>query len=290
MGLLSTSTKIQNTNHAHISRSNTLLFLNPNHYFQNWNHSIHLALRTGLCGCITTFASWNTQMVLMISSGDVNLILSAIFGYVLGVHCSYISLKFGQHFSLFIHNRNNESVIHLQDEMNELKREEKEKSNKLLEIFHLVVPYVMIILILTHFIVNEHRYIWLSTLFAPIGTIIRWRLSVSFNKLKSTKIIQYHGTFYANIIGSILSILSVSFLLASTTTSSPSIKDDILKAIKLGLAGCLSTVSTFMDECDTLLCNVEKKKHVAYSYVYGTICTACLSCIIIYVPISLTYS
>ena len=289
MGLLSTSTKIKSTNHAkNVSHPNILPFLNPNHYFQNWNHSIHLALRTGLCGCITTFASWNTQMVIMIASGDINLILSAFFGYIIGVHSSYMSLKFGQHLSLFIHDRNNVNVVHLQDEIEEFNHQEK-KSSKLLEVFHLVLPYMITMLILTYFIVNKLRDIWLSALFAPIGTIIRWRLSVSFNKQNATKV-PYHGTFYANIIGSIISILSVSLLLAYTSESSSSVKNDVFKAIKLGLAGCLSTVSTFMDEYDTLLCNVEKKKNIAYTYVYGTICVACVSCVIIYISISLKYS
>merc|ERR1712151_1047225 len=99
---MSTSLKIQNTNNINISQQQILPITHPNNYFQNWSN-VHLSIRTGLCGCLTTFASWNTQMVTMIGTGNISIIIQALFGYIVGMHCSYMSLKFGQHLSIYIY-------------------------------------------------------------------------------------------------------------------------------------------------------------------------------------------
>uniref|UniRef100_A0A6T9ZMC4 Fluoride ion transporter CrcB n=1 Tax=Pseudo-nitzschia delicatissima TaxID=44447 RepID=A0A6T9ZMC4_9STRA len=69
------------------------------HFFQNWVVT-HVGLRTGFCGALTTFASWNTQMVVMICGGRATDLgysqwMSAIWGYVLGFYASLQSYQFG---------------------------------------------------------------------------------------------------------------------------------------------------------------------------------------------------
>ncbi len=71
-----------------------------NHFFQNWVVT-HVGLRTGFCGALTTFASWNTQMVVMICGGSKATSLgysqwmSAIWGYIVGFYASLQSYEFG---------------------------------------------------------------------------------------------------------------------------------------------------------------------------------------------------
>mmetsp|Transcript_1726 Transcript_1726/g.3939 ORF Transcript_1726/g.3939 Transcript_1726/m.3939 type:complete len:636 (-) Transcript_1726:923-2830(-) len=63
----------------------------------------HSSIGTGFCGCLTTFASWNTQMVVMLDGYATLLkppqqVMTVLFGYLLGLMCSIISFYLGRHF------------------------------------------------------------------------------------------------------------------------------------------------------------------------------------------------
>ena len=83
-----------------ISVNLPLAALPRNHYFQNLVVT-HVGLRTGFCGALTTFASWNTQMVIMLCGGRKATALgysqwmSVIWGYVVGFYASLQSYQFG---------------------------------------------------------------------------------------------------------------------------------------------------------------------------------------------------
>ncbi|CAI5513354.1 unnamed protein product, partial [Closterium sp. Naga37s-1] len=61
-------------------------------------YSEHLAigLATGLCGCITTFASWNQRMLAILASG---LWVRALAGYIVGAALPFVSLIAGIDFA-----------------------------------------------------------------------------------------------------------------------------------------------------------------------------------------------
>ncbi|CAI7784846.1 unnamed protein product [Closterium sp. NIES-54] len=61
-------------------------------------YSEHLAigLATGLCGCITTFASWNQRMLAILASG---LWVRALAGYIVGAALPFVSLMAGIDFA-----------------------------------------------------------------------------------------------------------------------------------------------------------------------------------------------
>jgi len=70
-----------------------------NHFFQNWVVT-HVGLRTGFCGALTTFASWNTQMVIMLFGGRATKLgrsqwASALWGYIIGFYSALQSYEFG---------------------------------------------------------------------------------------------------------------------------------------------------------------------------------------------------
>ena len=67
--------------------------------FQYWIVT-HVGLRTGLCGSLTTFASWNTQMVIMICGRSGTELgysqwMSSIWGYIIGLYAALQSYQFG---------------------------------------------------------------------------------------------------------------------------------------------------------------------------------------------------
>ena len=75
----------------------TMPWLKPNHILQS-NTRMHVALQTALCGSLTTFASWNSQMVVMLVGYESDTrVVQALAGYLFGVICSISSFQFGRH-------------------------------------------------------------------------------------------------------------------------------------------------------------------------------------------------
>lgn len=75
-------------------------------FFQGWD-IIHLAIKTGFCGSLTTYSSWNAEMVVMtFGTGDVSKtsqVVSALFGYIIGMESALGSYVFGTTIATFIH-------------------------------------------------------------------------------------------------------------------------------------------------------------------------------------------
>ena len=348
----------------------TVSFIN-----RRFQKHILLAWKTGFCGSLTTFASWNTQMVVMME-GSVNTYLqsqigSALFGYLIGFQLALVSFQTGKHFAIYLqHHYDNdnsptttsnkeeikdqvdeETTMHysrssrtqqdqnvqlnnaiIETPANEINALEQTKTDvggnkfKILEVVLNNVSIVLSIAVIIIFIYLDvqnlrtnppiqrnlfYQKMWLSFLFAPIGAILRWKLS-TYNSVKKTTQIQKenvmtkkmchnfppwfpYGTFYANILGSIISILAVGFLdrfllvkNSSDSTRLSGLKESLLQtclgAIKTGFAGCLSTVSTFISEVDGLF---EKYPNEPKGYIYGflSIGFASIISLCIYAPL-----
>jgi fluoride ion exporter CrcB/FEX len=84
----------------------------PRHfYFQEWTMT-HVGMRTGFCGSLTTLASWNTQMVVMICGGSATAIgssqwISSLFGYFVGLFVALHSFLLGKSIAIAIGRRYN---------------------------------------------------------------------------------------------------------------------------------------------------------------------------------------
>jgi len=80
------------------------------HAFQTWT-ATHLGLRSGLYGSLTTFASWNTQMIVMICAGKGTVLgtqwVSALFGYLIGWMAAMQSFTCGRDVAIALHRRHN---------------------------------------------------------------------------------------------------------------------------------------------------------------------------------------
>jgi fluoride ion exporter CrcB/FEX len=79
-----------------------LAFLPDDHWFHSWKDT-HYAVRSGFCSSLTSFASWNTQMVTMMfgvgitnDNGISSQFVSALFGYVMGMELAVASYVLGR--------------------------------------------------------------------------------------------------------------------------------------------------------------------------------------------------
>merc|ERR1712151_1494470 len=99
------------------------------------------------------------------------------------------------------------------------------------EYIHIFIPFLLVIPLFIYFLYqsitttidelpsihkrNPYREMWLSCFFSPVGAIMRYKLSFYFNKSSSCRqqrqYIPYLGTFLANIIGSIIAVICISF-------------------------------------------------------------------------------
>lgn len=81
-------------------------WVSPRNVFQKWD-IIHTAIKTGFCGSLTTFSSWNSEMVVMtFGTGDVSKtsqVISAFFGYIIGMETAWGSFALGKTIAIFMH-------------------------------------------------------------------------------------------------------------------------------------------------------------------------------------------
>eukprot|EP00977_Amphora_coffeiformis_P005833 scaffold1225_cov164-Amphora_coffeaeformis.AAC.9 len=115
--------------------------------------------------------------------------------------------------------------------------------------FTTVMCVVVLFLLFAYGDVNGHYYfyrrMWMTCLFTPVGAVLRSQLK---QWLPSTHSVQW-GTFTANILGAMVSIL-LEVVLARYLPADQvdSWLGTFLWALKVGFAGSLSTVSTFVKE------------------------------------------
>jgi len=88
-----------------------IAFLSTNHWFQT-SQVLHIAIRTGFCGSLTTFSSWNTSMLQLITSKEI---LMALFGYIINLELAVSSLLRGQQVSIWIHRYVNPDLAKAED-------------------------------------------------------------------------------------------------------------------------------------------------------------------------------
>jgi len=109
---------------------------------------------------------------------------------------------------------------------------------------------VMILLLLFAYLDVSGQYIfyrrlWMTCLFTPVGAVLRSQLK---QWMPVTHSVQW-GTFTANILGAIFSILLEGILARYISADQlDSWLGTFLWALKVGFAGSLSTVSTFVKE------------------------------------------
>ena len=207
-----------------------------------------LGLRTGFCGCLTTFSSWNQAMVTALNMGEGAV--QIVVGYALSLFLCLASLKLGQICA---------ANIFLCTLRNSLQRENSSPKSIVpgssahfrgasTNVFRVAAS----VLLLVELIVSAStpipwlplRSLCLSLMLSAPGVLIRWWASRSLNTLSFP-----WGTWTCNLLG-----CAASALVATNRT--PETNRDlefVLTAVNLGFCGSLSTVSTFVAEVADVL-------------------------------------
>jgi len=102
------------------------------------------------------------------------------------------------------------------------------------------------------------RKITFAMLFAPIGTWLRWKLSVL--NVKNSRF--PYGTFIANVVGTVALCGVYLAEMVVPTSSVNLIMCPIMYGLANGFCGCLTTISTFILEMSTMT--------VKDMYIYGS--------------------
>lgn len=83
----------------------TIAWVNPHHKFQSMT-ILHTAFKTGFCGSLTTFSSWNAEMVVMLFGTDTtrtSQVVSAMLGYIIGMETALGSFVCGKSVARRLH-------------------------------------------------------------------------------------------------------------------------------------------------------------------------------------------
>lgn len=98
MGLLSTAAVLG------LKSKKNVAFLPASHSWQN-HKELLVGLRTGYCGSLTTFASWQLaliQLLIGVKSGDGGQWQQWLWGWIIGFELAFASQLIGEHTALFI--------------------------------------------------------------------------------------------------------------------------------------------------------------------------------------------
>jgi len=325
-------------------------WLKKDHHFQQ-NIQMHMSIRTGFCGSLTTFSSWNTQMIIMMVGKGTVLgaqIVPALMGYIIGTSLSISSFLFGRQCASFLYHLRQSKCRDLLNTTNDIESNDQNNGNstgysrrhqynfpkfftfdfpkfftfdhkddennndssnndgarnkhgiwnRLLKALDIIVygsysPILFAVILFGFFVLGDyvmksqfHKLLWVMSLISPIGAIIRWRLSFLNNKwFQNSNPWKYLpiGTLISNIAACIISILCAALLSRSGTDTE--VRTLILNALKIGLAGSMSTVSTFVKEIVHLSENPQSS-FLPTLYTVGSIIICCCISLIVYVPI-----
>ncbi|GAX26508.1 hypothetical protein FisN_23Lh032 [Fistulifera solaris] len=199
------------------------------------------AWQVGFCGSLTTFSSWNMQMVTMLEQGDIAM---AIVGYILGTFGAYGSFVLGT--ALLTHVRVSDVSNDENDDDNSTHRNSSDtnasrKQHTFPRGIWLIPPTLLacglLLFSLTFTTTNSSTFI--STLApliwaAPAGALTRYVLSIKYNTAETPM----RGTLIANWTACIL-LAVVTGLEIEGIDMSP---------WATGFLGSLSTVSTWIKE------------------------------------------
>jgi fluoride exporter len=286
---------------------------------------LHAAFSVGFCGSLTTFASWNNQMVVMMVRNygiprvypcsqslaltsltlhfDVltsfsikdgthtelgSQIISAMFGYLLGMVSATASFKYGRQLSSWLQNWRNPMEIgpvcsddamdieegdsnpapdHSCSESSALNRSSHDRR---FSIYTSAVSvcrpknsiFILVIGLLAAFLVADalfgirfYRKMFLLSLLSPAGALLRWNLAYynipNQGRIGGTRLDWVPwGTLAANLLGATISIVCVGI----GDHFAYNVREDhewlilILGALATGFAGSLSTVSSMVKE------------------------------------------
>jgi len=214
--------------------------------FADRGGSLFVGLTTGLCGSITTFSSLSQQASLsLISHQGTNFVLMLLVGFVVPYWSLIVFFHSGSSLFPIVRPPVLEEVPPQQTPQGNTHQENQDPQRHNLHIiilpvlFSLTVGIFAMLAVLTALF--RTSFIPLSCLLAPFGTLSRWILSKHNVRFPRFPVF----TFIVNILGSVL--LAVFYLLRGRVSVN-GLSFVGLSALMTGFCGCLTTVSTFVNE------------------------------------------
>jgi CrcB protein len=256
-----------------------------NHPLQ-FEKGLQIGITTGFCGSLTTLSSWNSQMVMMMN-GNANPYLgsqvpAALFGYILGLQTSIVSFRAGRALAVFVHAKRNPYIFN-----NDLcKKGVRRKWYH--DHLYWITPMILLIISGTLIAVYAagdmlwgipyYRQVWFACILAPLGSILRWKLSLWNGKFSFPL-----GTFVANFAACVISSAITSLVIVKSEDDLPDgWMIPTMQAISLGFTGCLSTVSTFARECVEIGERNPPDSKMQFLYSHGTLLICCITGYFVY--------
>ncbi|KAI7865469.1 CrcB-like protein-domain-containing protein [Spinellus fusiger] len=241
-----------------------------------WYLPLQVALSSGLCGSITTFSSWQLDIFKAFSNysdadhGRGDNVLAAISQLLVTLGMSFTGFIVGQHAGRCI-----EWIVQCKHssqgkDQHELKVVPHHFETEYLQLHDYGVIIFGLLLwvgvVLAAIFTQQQQEIALACVFAPVGSLLRWRLSFLNVYMENHFPV---GTFIANVFGT--AVLAVLALVQSGPMLSP-MACTLTQALADGFCGCLTTISTFIVEIKTL--------SFSNTYMYGTISVVVSQCLL----------
>ena len=209
-------------------------------------------------------------------------VLAAFFGYILGLQTCLASFRAGRTLSAFAQAKRNPHIFDRDLSKIEIRR--RRYHNHLFWITPMILFITSITLIALcaagdiYWGILYYRQVWIASLLAPLGTLLRWKLSAWNGKFSLPA-----GTFLANLMASILSAaLTALVFIESNDEGAGNWKLPAIRAISLGFTGCLSTVSTYVKECVELGERHPPHSKKQFLYSHGTLLSCCILGFLVY--------
>ena len=273
-----------------------LAALPPSHRLQALTR-VHIGLRTGLCGALTTWASWNQEMTARAVQGDWS---RALLGMLFGVQLSLASLAVGQHVAAglwheYVHPRHHAATYDGAAEPGGLTTLAGEPppppalshppaaqlwGGDVAAATMLCAAVAGCVAGLVQSSNTTAREVCLAALCGPFGVVVRWQLARWNGALRAAPWLPL-GTLAANVAACVFdAALAAGYV--RTRLARGAVWGGVLNAaLQAGIGGGLSTVSTAVVEA-SLLFTVVGSRWRGYAYLLLTLVASYAPALAIY--------
>ncbi|KAK9431015.1 CrcB-like protein-domain-containing protein [Lipomyces doorenjongii] len=235
----------------------------------NVNLQIFVGLSTGFCGSLTTFSSWmEATFLALANTSPYNerprgySVLGLLDSIIVTLCLSVAGIRTGAHIGLFtrrlwskLAHRFSSAFVD-KEKLNELSPVKTKygfqmvTGRRTIPLFRLLAavlgPGCWVGAVLMAIFISQWRgKVLFALVFGPLGTLTRWTLSRYMNPLHPSFPL---GTFTANILGTVL--IGIFAIIQQRVDGT--VGCQVLQGMMEGYCGCLTTVSTFALELQTL--------------------------------------
>jgi fluoride ion exporter CrcB/FEX len=247
-----------------------LACLRPENRLQRFS-SLHLGLRVGFCGSLTTWASWNQTMVERIVHGDWE---RGLIGYLVGAELAAASLMLGFHAAHACHHsavpatvKDSADSVLGDDGVDVAIREPPPPPVSTLCLALLLACLAGCIATVVAAPAASSRSICLAALFGPFGVVARWYLA----KLNARTAWLPIGTLAANTLACAFDASVASAFAADKLGRGQYWGSLLSTALQSGIGGGLSTVSTVAAEASLLMQSGSRHRGYIYLGITGAL-------------------